>query len=235
MKKILMVVSSRAKMDTNDAPTGAWLEELAASYYVFVDAGCDVEIASPTGGAAPLDPLSLEEPWLTSAGKRFRADSVATARLASTRRLSDLEAATFDAIYCVGGAATAWDFPGNSALAAIVQSLHATCRPVAGVCHGVLGLTKARTVEGAPIVAGRAVTGISNAEETLTGFDKLVPVLPETRLRELGARYSCAAPLAEHVVVDGNLLTGQNPASAGPLAQAVLQLLARDPQLLTAT
>jgi len=234
MKNILMVVSSRATMDASDAPTGAWLEELAASYYVFVDAGCDVEIASPAGNAAPLDPLSLEEPWLTSAGKRFRADGAATARLANTRRLSDLEAVTFDAIYCVGGAATAWDFPGNPELAAIVQSLHATRRPVAGVCHGVLGLTKARTAEGAPIVSGRAVTGISNAEETLTGFDKLVPVLPETRLRELGARYSCAAPFAEHVVVDDNVLTGQNPASAGPLARAVLQQLARDPRLLTA-
>jgi putative intracellular protease/amidase len=212
-------------MDGNGAPTGAWLEELAASYYVFVDAGCEVEIASPAGGAAPLDPLSLEEPWLTAAGKRFREDGVATTKLENTRRLSSVAHATFDAIYCVGGAATAWDFPGNTELAGIVQSLHAMRRPVAGVCHGVLGLTKARTAEGAPIVSGRAVTGISNAEETLTGFDKLVPVLPETRLRELGALYSCAAPLAEHVVVDGNVLTGQNPASAGPLARAVIQQL----------
>jgi len=224
--KVLMVVSSRATMDANGgAPTGAWLEELAASYYVFVDAGCDVEIASPAGGAAPLDPLSLEEPWLTAAGKRFRADSVANSRLADTRRLSDIRAARFDAIYCVGGAATAWDFPADVDLGAIVEWLHAARRPVAGVCHGVLGLTNARNADGAPIVSGREVTGISNAEETLTGFDKLVPVLPETRLRELGARYSCAAALAEHVVVDDNVLTGQNPASAGPLAQAVLRQL----------
>ena len=225
MKKVLMVVSSYATMEANGAPTGAWLEELAASYYVFVDAGCDVSIASPRGGAAPLDPLSLEAPWLTAAGERFRADPIATSRLANTTRLADAGGQTFDAIYCVGGAATAWDCPGDAHLGAIVQKLHASGRPVAGVCHGVLGLTAARTADDAPIVSGRAVTGISNAEETLTGFDKLVPVLPETRLRELGARYSCAAPLAEHVVVDGHVLTGQNPASAGPLARAVLAQL----------
>ena len=225
MNKVLMVVSSYATMEASSAPTGAWLEELAASYYVFADAGCDVVIASPRGGAAPLDPLSLEAPWLTAAGERFRADPIATSQLANTAHLSDVAADAFDAVYCVGGAATAWDFPGNVDLQSIVQRLHAAERPVAGVCHGVLGLTSARTAAGAPIVAGRAVTGVSNAEETLTGFDKLVPVLPETRLRELGARFSCAAPLAEHVVVDGHVLTGQNPASAGPLARAVLAQL----------
>ena len=225
MIKVLMVVSSHATLEASGAPTGAWLEELAASYYVFADAGCDVVIASPRGGGAPVDPLSLETPWLTAAGERFRADSLATSRLANTARLSDVAADPFDAVYCVGGAATAWDFPDNEHLQAIVQRLDAGKRPVAGVCHGVLGLTSARTSGGAPIVAGRAVTGVSNAEEVLTGFDKLVPLLPETRLRELGACYSCAAPLAEHVVVDGHVLTGQNPASAGPLARAVLAQL----------
>ena len=156
---------------------------------------------------------------------RFRADAAATGRLANTVPLAELRAEEFAAVYCVGGAATAWDFPGDTTLAAIVAALHAKGRPVAGVCHGVLGLTAARTSTGHPIVAQRAVTGISNAEETLTGFDKVVPVLPETRLRELGARYSCAEPLAAHVIVDQNVLTGQNPASAGPLAQAVLAQL----------
>ena len=221
MNKVLMVVTSVGRMEANGAATGAWLEELAASYYVFVDAGCDVTLASPLGGVAPLDPLSLEAPWLTPAGTRFRADAAAMAKLANTARLAELHAAEFAAVYCVGGAATAWDFPGDTTLAAIVAVLYAQGRPVAGVCHGVLGLTAARTSGGQPIVAQRAVTGISNAEETLTGFDKLVPVLPETRLRELGARYSCAEPLAAHVIVDQNVLTGQNPSSAGPLAQAV--------------
>jgi putative intracellular protease/amidase len=225
MNRVLMVVSSYDTIPANGSKTGAWLEELAASYYVFVDAGRDVTIASPRGGAGPLDPLSLDPPWLTAAGTRFRADARASAQLARTATLAALRSADFDALYCVGGAATAFDFPDDPDLRALVEKLHAAGRPVAGVCHGVLGLTAARTPAGRPIVADRAVTGISNAEETLTGFDKLVPVLPESRLRELGARYSCAAPLECHVVVDGNLLTGQNPASAGPLAEAVLAQL----------
>jgi len=221
MSAILMVVTSHAKLP-NDAPTGLWLEELAASYCVFADAGCSVVLASPQGGAAPVDPLSLGEPWLTADGRRFRADATAMALLGNTRRLDELDPREWHAIYLVGGAATAWDYPGDPRLSAVVSALFASGKPVAGVCHGVLGLTGARDSTGEPIVARRAVTGISNAEETLTGFDKIVPVLPESRLRELGARYSCAAPFECHVVTHENLLTGQNPASAGPLARAVL-------------
>lgn len=224
MPNILMVVSSHARLP-NDGVTGVWLEELAASYYVFVDAGCNVALASPQGGAAPVDPLSLDEPWLTTAGRRYQADCVAISKLASTTRLDGIEPLQFDALYLVGGAATAWDFPQDVHLAAIVSALFASGRPVAGVCHGVLGLTGARDRVGEPIVARRRVTGISNAEETLTGFDKLVPVLPESRLTMLGGRYSCAPPLEAHVVADANVLTGQNPASAGPLARAVLDQL----------
>lgn len=226
MPNILMVVSSHAHMPNGNA-TGVWLEELAASYYVFVDAGCNVELASPLGGPAPLDPLSLGEPWLTAAGRRFQEDQIASAKLAGTGTLDDIEPMRFDAMYLVGGAATAWDFPRNPRLTSLVSALFSHRRPVAGVCHGVLGLTDASDTAGTPIVAGRNVTGISNAEEVLTGFDKLVPVLPETRLTTLGARYTCAAPLEAHVVVDGNLLTGQNPASAAPLARAVMDQLQR--------
>ena len=221
MPKILMVVSSHDEMP-GGARTGSWLEELAASYYVFVDAGCAVELASPRGGAAPIDPLSLGEPWLTDAGRRFQKDTTAQGKLAATRALGTVDASQFDAVYCVGGAATAWDFPQDTHLAAVVAELFARSRPVAGVCHGVLGLTAALDGAGWPIVSQRAVTGISNAEETMTGFDKVVPVLPENRLRELGGRYSCAGPLEEHVVSDAPVFTGQNPASAGPLARAVL-------------
>jgi len=224
MPHILMVVTSNAALP-GGGPTGLWLEELAASYYVFADAGCVVEMGSPAGGAAPIDPLSLQEPWLTAAGRRLLEDSVVTASLRKTRRLDSIDALTFDAIYLVGGAATAWDYPADADLANIVTTLFINGRPVAGVCHGVLGLAGARDASGKPIVAGRKVTGISNAEETLTGFDKIVPILPETRLRELGGLFQCAAPLESHVVADSNVLTGQNPASAGALAQAVLRQL----------
>lgn len=225
MSRILMVVSSRDRLGDTDQPTGAWLEELAAGYYVFADAGHIVTLASPRGGAAPIDPLSLQDPWITADGKRFLAEGDAQKAIASTRALSNLDARHFEAVFLVGGVATAWDFPGNPTLTALVEQLHRAGRPVAGVCHGVLGLADARDSKGAPIVRGCRVTGISNAEESLTGFDKVVPVLPENRLKEQGGQYSCAAPLECHVVADGNVLTGQNPASAGPLASAVLRLL----------
>jgi putative intracellular protease/amidase len=223
---ILMVVSSKSTMGEGGSPTGAWLEELAASYWVFRDAGCTVGLASPQGGEAPLDPMSLEQPWLTEAGKRFQSDSAAMAALAATSRLEVLDPDKFDAVYLVGGVATAWDFPGNKDLSGFVSALFVQGKPVAGVCHGVLGLTDASDDAQQPIVAGRQVTGISNAEEVLTGFDQIVPVLPESRLRKLGGIYRCAEPFAECVVVDANLMTGQNPASAGSLAKAVLDYAA---------
>jgi putative intracellular protease/amidase len=227
MKRILMVVSSRAKLGDTDQPTGAWLEELAASYNIFVDAGSQVTLASPAGGAAPIDPLSLQEPWLTADGKRFLADEAAQSALSSTTPLSKVDARQFDAIYLVGGAATAWDFPSNSMLTGVVEQLHRAGKPVSGVCHGVLGLADARSSDGASILQGCKVTGISNAEEALTGFDKVVPVFPEDRLKERGGQYSCAGPLECHVVADDIVLTGQNPASAGPLARAVLARLSQ--------
>jgi putative intracellular protease/amidase len=229
MTAILMVVPSYSKLP-NGAATGLWLEELAASYWVLVDAACTVALASPEGGEAPVDPLSLEEPWLTAAGKRFRGDAAAMKLLTHTLRLDAIDATEWQGIYLVGGAATAWDYPASKPLARLVSELYSKGHPVAGVCHGVLGLAAARNAAGAPIVAGHSITGISNAEETLTGFDKIVPVLPESRLRELGGRYSCAAPFESHVVADGMLLSGQNPASAGPLAQALLTALAAAPR-----
>jgi putative intracellular protease/amidase len=222
MKRILMVVSSREYLGDTRKPTGAWLEELAASYWVFSDAGCDVTIASPRGGRAPLDPLSLSDPWLTANGQRFVADALASRKLERSIALADVNSADFAAVYLVGGVATAWDFPGDPALAAIVGAMYRDARLVAGVCHGVLGLTGARDDEGRPIVAGRTVTGVSNAEEVATGFDKIVPVFPQNSLTGLGGRYSCAPPFEAHVCADGNLFTGQNPASAAPLAQAML-------------
>ena len=232
MKSILLVVSSCARMrrtssgtPTEGAKTGAWMEELAAGYYAFADGGCEVGIASPLGAEAPVDPLSLQDPWLTANGRRFLEDPGARDKLRHTHTLSSIVASDWDALYLVGGAAAAWDFPVDVHLARLIQDLIAIDRPVAAVCHGVLGLTGARDEAGRPIVAGRAVTGVSNAEERMTGFDKLVPVLPEDRLGELGGAYTCAPPFQEHVVSDGRLFTGQNPASAGPLAQAVIASL----------
>jgi putative intracellular protease/amidase len=231
MNRVLLVVSSCRRMTgkssatAESAETGAWMEELAASYYAFADEGCEVRIGSPLGGDAPVDPLSLEEPWLTANGRRFLADPVAMGKLHDSLPLQAVNPSDWSALYLVGGAAAAWDFPVDPHLARLVQQLLAAHRPVAAVCHGVLGLTGARNAQGRSVVAGRAVTGVSNAEERMTGFDKLVPLLPEDRLQELGAVYSCAPPFQERVVSDGTLFTGQNPASAAPLARAVIASL----------
>jgi putative intracellular protease/amidase len=224
-RRILFVVSSVQWIKETGQPTGAWLEELAAPYYTFIDNGHDPIIASIKGGSGPIDPLSLQAPWLTPFGQRFNVDEVARRRLLQTVELASVSANDVDAVYAVGGIAAAWDFPDCEDLARIVTEVNARGNCVAGVCHGVLGLTGAASAAGRPLVEGRAVTGVSNAEEVMTGFDKIVPVMPENRLLELGGRYSCAAPFERHVVRDGNLMTGQNPASAGPLAEAMLQSL----------
>lgn len=221
-KRILMVVTSRDKLGDTSTPTGLWLEELASAYYVFIDQGHDVVIASPAGGKAPIDPASLSEPWLTENGKRFLADASAMAKVEASRKIDSLASRDFDAVYCVGGVGAAWDFPDNPELCRIVQDLQLRKGSVvAGVCHGVLGLTSARR-DGASILRGKRVTGVSNAEEKAVGFFDIVPVLPEERLKILGGDYRAADPFAENVMADGNILTGQNPASAGPLAHAVL-------------
>lgn len=223
---VLFVLTSHADLGDTGQKTGTWLEELAAAYFVMVDAGYDVELASVRGGEAPLDPASLDDPWLTDAGRRFQADAKATAALAATARLADVLPDAFDAIYYVGGAGAAWDFPNDANVRRLAEAVDRAGGLVSAVCHGVLGLTSALTVDGKPLVAGREVTGVSNQEEELTTFDKVVPVLPESRLVELGGIYGCAAePFGAYVAVDGNLVTGQNPASAPFVAQVLVEKL----------
>jgi len=226
IKHVLMVVTSVARIASTGAPTGIWLEELAAAYFRFRDAGWRVEIVSIAGGPGPLDPASLEAPWLTESGRRFLSDSTATAQLASTAPVGVTSPLSIDVIYLVGGAGTAWDFPDNEALAALIERVHCDGGVISGVCHGVLGFAKAHTSNGRALVANRRVTGVSNVEEKIVGLDAIVPQLPEQTLRGLGAEYSCAAePFGAHVVRDGRLLTGQNPASAALLAETIIDML----------
>lgn len=223
-KNVLMIVTSLSRIAASGAPTGIWLEELAAAYNLFRDAGCRVKMLSIAGGAAPLDPASLAAPWITDSGRRFLSDSTAMAQLGATASVAQAPQSGIDVLYLVGGAGTAWDFPDNEALAALVERVDRAGGIVSAICHGVLGLAKARTADGRAFVAGRRVTGVSNAEEKVVGLDKIVPLLPEDTMRRLGAHYSCATePFGAHVVGDGRLLTGQNPASAGPLATAILE------------
>lgn len=219
---VLLVVTSHQRLGDSGQGTGAWLEELAQAYHTVADAGYAVEIASPSGGRAPLDPTSCEATWLSETGKRFLGDATAMGQMAATKALVSVAADHYSGIYLVGGAGAVWDMPNCAALGALIAKMLAAGRPVAAVCHGVAGLASARTAEGEPLVKGRKVTAFSNVEEGQVGYVPLLPLLPENLLRSLGADYTCADPWNECVITDGMLLTGQNPASAAPLARALL-------------
>lgn len=224
-RKILLVVSSVDRIPGTEQPTGVWLEELAASYNAFSAAGFELSLASPQGGKAPIDPMSLQDAWITEAGKGFMADPQAQRQVASTASLQQIGTNDFDAIYLVGGLATVWDFLENVELSKLVTQMHARGKTIGAVCHGVLGLTTATDASGQLLVKGRNVTGVSNEEEKMGGLEAIVPVTPQNRLTAVGANYSCGAPFQPYVVSDGHILTGQNPASAGPLATRIIGAL----------
>ncbi len=224
-RTILFALTGQGDLGQTGAKTGVWLEELAAPYQMLSAAGFDILFATPGGKAAPLDPASLEEPWLQPAGHWFRAQKQALAQLEAPLDLADVDASRIDAIFLVGGTGTLWDFPGCRPLGALASTLLAQNRPVAAICHGVVGLLTATAADGQPLAAGKSLTCFSNEEEAMLEYDKLVPLLAETELVAQGAQYSKAAPFEAQVVEDGLLITGQNPASAGPLAKALLARL----------
>ncbi len=227
-KQILFVLSSHDKLGNSGNPSGSWLEELATPYWRFRDAGYTVVLASPQAGRAPLDPENLKAAWVSDAGRRFLGNTDAKAALDSTVAVDTVDAAQFDAVYLVGGAATTWDFPHNEAIKRIAEQLHGQSKVVASICHGVIGLTRIVDKYGESLLKNRMLTGISNAEDVMMGIDKIVPVLPEDMLRKARAHYSAAAPLAEHVICDPPFFTGQNPASADLLARKVIEHLNRE-------
>lgn len=229
-KSFLFVVSSHGQLGSSGNRTGSWMEELAAPYWRFTDAGYTVTVASPKGGGAPIDPMSVEDAWISPAGRRFRDDAGAMAAIADTVPLDRVDPAEYAGLFLVGGAATTWDFPHNAALKNLVETYFPQSKVIAGICHGVIGLVQAVDANGEPLVKNRQVTAISNAEDVMMGLDKIVPVLPEEMLRKLRGIYSAAAPLVAHVVCDPPFFTGQNPASADPLAVAILEHLQRRAQ-----
>jgi len=222
---VLMILTSHSQLGNSGNRTGSWLEELAAPYYSFMDAGLRADLVSIDGGAAPLDPESLEAAWITEAGTRFLADPAAMDKLRTTRAIAATMAAGYAAIFFVGGSGTAWDFPANAHTRRLVEELNGRGALIAGVCHGVLGLITAQAPDGLTILKARRVTGISNREDELAGVAQIVPLLPEEHLKKAGAIFLAAAPFEAHVVVDGNVMTGQNPASALPLARAMVRRL----------
>lgn len=224
--KILMVLTSHDKLGDSGEKTGFWLEEFAAPYYVFKDAGVEITLASPQSGQPPLDPKSDEPDAQTEANNRFRQDQVAQTALANTVKLSSISAQTYDAVFYPGGHGPLWDLSEDSDSIALIEALYASGKPVAAVCHapGVFRHTKAPD-DGSPLVQNKSVTGFANTEEEAVGLTEVVPFLVEDELKKNGGKYSKAEDWQPYVVSDGNLITGQNPASSEAGAKAVLQQL----------
>lgn len=224
--KILFLVTSHSSLGTTDEKTGVWLEELAAPYYVFGDAGYEVHISSVAGGPVPIDPKSLQKEGTNPPPvDRFLQDVEAKEKIRYTNSTTAFEATDYVAIFLPGGHGTMWDLPNSCDLARLIYDFYVSGKPVAAVCHGPVGLTSVCKQDGEPLVKGLRVTGFTNAEEDAVGLTKIVPFLLENRLRELGAEVVNAPDFEAHTVVDGNLVTGQNPASSEAAAKDVLALL----------
>jgi putative intracellular protease/amidase len=225
--KILMVLTSHDRLGDTGKKTGFWLEEFAAPYYVFKGAGAELTLASPAGGQPPLDPKSDTPDAQTADTRRFKADDAAQQALAQTSPLASLNAAAFDAVFYPGGHGPLWDLAEDAASITLIEQMHAAGKPVALVCHAPGALRLVKGADGKPLVAGKAVTGFSNSEEAASGLTDVVPFLVQDMLTGHRANYSCAADWKPHVQTDGVLITGQNPASSAPAAQALLALLSR--------
>jgi Putative intracellular protease/amidase len=223
--KILLVLTSHDQLGHTGEKTGFWLEELAAPYYAFVDAGAQVTLASPRGGQPPLDPKSNEAAFQTDTTRRFEADATAVAALATTRKLVDVDVADFDAVFYPGGHGPLWDLAEDRTSIALIEKTVASGKPVALVCHAPGVLRHVKGVDGEPLVNGKAVTGFSNTEEEAVGLTKVVPFLVEDMLKANGGIYSSGADWQSHVAVDGLLITGQNPGSSEATAHALLKQL----------
>jgi len=225
--KLLIVLTSHDQLGDSGKKTGFWLEEFTAPYYQFLDAGVELTLASPKGGQPPLDPKSDEKEAQTSTTDRFRQDKEAQQALANTVKLSTVNAADFDAVFYPGGHGPLWDLAEDSHSIALIEAFWQNNKPVATVCHAPGVLRHVKGDNDLPLVTGKRVTGFSNSEEDAVGLTDIVPFLVEDELKKNGGDYSKAADWKPYVITDGNLITGQNPASSANVAQALLTLLNR--------
>ena len=226
MTRILMVATSADRMTPGTEPTGVWLEELTAPYYAFCDAGAEVTLASIKGGAIPVDQRSVNADGENDASvERYLKDDALKAEVASTPVFTSIDPAGYDALFLPGGHGTMFDYPGSDELARLVERFDREGKIVAAVCHGPAGLVSAKKADGTPLVAGRRVAGFTDSEERAVGLDQAVPFLLETRLKELGGKHEGGPDFAPFALHDGNLVTGQNPASATRTAELVMEAL----------
>lgn len=223
--KILMVLTSHDELGETGKKTGFWLEEFAAPYYVFKDAGADITLASPKGGQPPLDPSSDTEDTQTEATKRFKVDEDAQGVLANTNVLSAMSADGFDAVFYPGGHGPLWDLAEDSNSKALIEAFASSDRVVSAVCHAPAVFKHTKGADGKPLVSGKTVTGFTNTEEEGAGLTDVVPFLVEDMLKANGGDYKKGEDWASFVVTDGKMVTGQNPASSEEVARKVLSLL----------
>ena len=219
---ILMVLTSHDQLGDTGKKTGFWLEELAAPYYVFKDAGAKVTLVSPKGGQPPLDPKSDEPDAQSDATWRFKDDAEAQRALRHTGLLADVKAADFDAVFYPGGHGPLWDLAQDTHSLQLIQQMLQADKTVAAVCHAPGVLWRAKGADGASVVRGKRVTGFTNSEEKAAGLTEVVPFLVQDLLEEHGGVFSQGADWQPYVVTDGALITGQNPASSAPAARALL-------------
>jgi putative intracellular protease/amidase len=222
---ILMVLTSHDTLGDTGKKTGFWLEEFAAPYYVFKDAGATITLASPKGGQPPIDPSSDAEGAQTGATNRFKLDQAAQASLASTAKLVAVSAQDFDAVFYPGGHGPLWDLAEDEQSIALIEAFNAANLPIGAVCHAPAVFRHTKGKNGAPLVSGRRVTGFTNSEEQAVGLTEVVPFLVEEMLTTNGGSYEKGDDWSSYVVVDGKLVTGQNPASSADAAEKLLTLL----------
>lgn len=223
--RIVMVLTSHEDLDNTGLKTGFSLEDFAAPYYVFKDAGADITLASPFGRQPPVEPKIAVAPARTDATRRFEADPVAKAAMARTIKLRDVVATRFDAVFYPGGHGSLWDLAENAYSIGLIEAMLAAGKPVAAVCQAAGVLRHIKSADGKSVVYGRSVTGFANTEEQSIGLSRVVPFLVEDMLTRSGGHFSKAADGQAHVVTDGLLITGQNPASSEPAARALLEAI----------
>jgi putative intracellular protease/amidase len=222
--KILMVLTSHNVLGNTGKPTGFWLEEFTAPYYVFTDAGAEVTVASVKGGQPPIDPKSDAPGNQTESMERFKNDAAAQKVLATTVKLSEVTSDGYDTVFYPGGHGPLWDLVDDKNSIALIEAFYNAGKPVAAVCHAPAVFNNV-TYQGQPIVKGKRVTGFSNSEEDAVQLTKVVPFLVEDELTRLGGLYEKGPDWSVYTIVDGRLITGQNPASSGPTARELLKLL----------
>lgn len=223
--KILMVLTSHDKLGNTGEKTGFWLEEFAAPYFVFKDAGAQVVLASPAGGQPPLDPKSDLPEFQTEMTARFKSDEAAQQALASTVKLETIDHHDFDTVFYPGGHGPLWDLAESADSIQLIESFDRAGKPIGFVCHAPGVLRHVKDASGAPLIQGRQVTGFTNGEEAAVELTNVVPFLIEDEFIKLGGKYQKGPDWAPFVVEDGNLITGQNPASSEEAAKSLLRHL----------